>query len=326
MTTMVKVDDLVKHYGEGEDRITALDGVSFELEKATITAIVGPSGSGKSTLARCINSLVKPTSGRISIAGADPATQTVEKRRTIGTIFQGSSLQRRRTAQRNVMLPLEFAGWKKADAYARANELLALVGLDGRGAAYPGELSGGQKQRVGIARALALLPSVLLADEATTGLDHANRASVLQLLRDLRAELGLTIILITHEMDAAREIADDVLLLADGRIVERGAIRDLVLQDSKVRGNLFPARPHLVATDRHNYRIHYARQNVPLDWVARLSQRLPEPLQVLGATIEELKGEAVGYMIVANTAGPEELARAADGFGLQIHELEAVDA
>ncbi|MDQ7991315.1 MAG: methionine ABC transporter ATP-binding protein [Propionicimonas sp.] len=325
MPAMVEVDDLVKHYGEGPGRITALAGVSFSIERATITAIVGPSGSGKSTLARCINSLVRPTSGRISIDGADLATHTVENRRRIGTIFQGSSLQRRRTALRNVLLPLEFAGVDRSQARARAQELLDLVGLGGRGGSYPAELSGGQKQRVGIARALALRPSVLLADEATTGLDHANRASVLQLLRDLRAELGLTIILITHEMDVAREIADNALLLAEGSIVERGAIRDLVLQDSLVRDNLFPPRPHLAAPDRHTYRIHYAAREVPLDWVARLSERLPEPLQVLGATVEELKGEAVGYMIVASTAGPAEITRAGGGFGLQIRELGSAD-
>lgn len=323
MPSMVEIEDLVKHYGEGPARITALAGVSFEAERATITAIVGPSGSGKSTLARCINSLVRPTSGRISIDGADLATHTVENRRRIGTIFQGSSLQRRRTALRNVQLPLEFAGVDRRQARDRARELLELVGLAGRGDAYPGELSGGQKQRVGIARALALRPSVLLADEATTGLDHANRSSVLQVLRDLRGELGLTIILITHEMDVAREIADNALLLADGRIVERGAIKDLVLQDSLVRENLFPPRPHLYAADRHNYQIHYASGDVPPDWVGRLSARLPEPLQVLGATVEELKGEAVGYMVVASTAGPDELNRAAGGFGLQIRELRS---
>lgn len=323
MPPMVEVEDLVKHYGEGPNGITALAGVSFEAEQATITAIVGPSGSGKSTLARCINSLVRPTSGRISINGADLATHTVENRRRIGTIFQGSSLQRRRTALRNVQLPLEFAGVERTQARARSQELLDLVGLAGRGEAYPGELSGGQRQRVGIARALALRPSVLLADEATTGLDHANRSSVLQVLRDLRAELGLTIILITHEMDVAREIADNALLLADGRIVERGAIKDLVLQESLVRENLFPPRPRLHAADRHNYQIHYASGDVPPDWVGRLSARLPEPLQVLGATVEELKGEAVGYMIVASTAGLEEINRAAGGFGLQIRELRS---
>lgn len=321
MPAMVKVDDLVKHYGEGPGRITALAGVSFEIERASITAVVGPSGSGKSTLARCINSLVVPTSGRISIDGADLATHTVADRRRIGTIFQGSSLQRRRTALGNVLLPLEFAGVDKAQARARARQLLDIVGLGDRGSSYPGEMSGGQKQRVGIARALALRPSVLLADEATTGLDHANRSSVLQLLRELRAELGLTIILITHEMDVAREIADDALLLADGAIVERGAVKDLVLQDSLLRGNLFPPRPHLLATDRRNYQIHYASRDVPPDWVARLSARLPEPLQVLGATVEELKGEAVGYVMVASTATPDDLHRAAGGFGLEIREL-----
>ncbi len=325
MPAMVEVHDLVKHYGEEPTRITALAGVSFEIERATITAIVGPSGSGKSTLARCINSLVRPTSGRISIDGADLATHTVENRRRIGTIFQGSSLQRRRTALRNVLLPLEFAGVERSKAKSRAQELLELVGLGSRGGSYPAELSGGQKQRVGIARALALRPSVLLADEATTGLDHANRSSVLQLLRDLRSELGLTIVLITHEMDVAREIADNALLLADGSIVERGAIKDLVLQDSLVRQNLFPPRPHLLASDRHNYQIHYAGRDVPLDWVARLSDRLPEPLQVLGATVEELQGEAVGYMIVASSASLDELTRASGGFGLQIRELGPTD-
>lgn len=139
MPAMIKVDDLVKRYGEAPDPITALAGVSFEIERATITAVVGPSGSGKSTLARCINSLVRPTSGRISIDGVDLATHTVENRRRIGTIFQGSSLQRRRTALGNVLLPMEFAAVDKAQARARAQELLALVGLADRGGAYPGE-------------------------------------------------------------------------------------------------------------------------------------------------------------------------------------------
>ncbi len=321
MSAMVKVEDLVKVYGEGPGRITALNGVRFEIERATITAIVGPSGSGKSTLARCINSLVTPTSGRISIDGADLAARTVHDRRRIGTIFQGSSLLRRRTALSNVLLPLEFAGVDKQDARTRAQELLELVGLGDRGGSYPRELSGGQKQRVGIARALALRPSVLLADEATTGLDGANRASVLQLLRQLRAELGLTIILITHEMEVAREIADDAILLHEGEILERGAIKDLVLQDSVLRQRLFPDRPHVDVEGLAKYRINYASREVPLDWIARLSERLSSPLQVLGATVEELKGEAVGFVIVAGRADLAELSRAAAGFGLQVQEV-----
>jgi D-methionine transport system ATP-binding protein len=212
----------------GGAAVTALDDVSLSLPRGAIVGVIGRSGAGKSTLIRLVNGLEKPTAGRIIVDGKD-ITPLSEKelrqiRRSIGMVFQHFNLLSSRTAFGNVALPLEIAGRSKGEIRDRVESLLELVGLADRRDRYPAELSGGQKQRVGIARALATEPKVLLSDEATSALDPETTLSILDLLARINAELGLTILLITHEMAVIRRIGHDVAVLDHGRIVERGDV------------------------------------------------------------------------------------------------------
>ncbi|WP_244564251.1 ATP-binding cassette domain-containing protein [Rhizobium sp. RU36D] len=208
-----------------------LDGINLSVAEGSIHGIIGRSGAGKSTLVRCLNGLVKPTSGRVvvsgeEITGLDVAALRAARRR-IGMIFQHFSLLSSRTADGNVALPLEIAGFPKTEINRRVPELLDLVGLSTKADAYPAELSGGQKQRIGIARALALKPDVLLSDEATSALDPETTEQILDLLQDINRSMGLTIVLITHEMDVVRRIAGHVTVIEAGRIIESGPTFDV---------------------------------------------------------------------------------------------------
>lgn len=204
----------------------AIEGVSFEVKRGEIVGVIGRSGAGKSTLIRCLNGLEKPDSGCIEVLGEDIAPlgeRDLRKfRLRVGMIFQHFNLLASKTVADNVALPLKIAGRPKAERHNRVRSLLWLVGLEDKAEAYPAQLSGGQKQRVGIARALAADPAVLLSDEATSALDPETTASILALLRDINRKLGLTIVLITHEMSVVRAIAHRVIVLDHGRIVEEG--------------------------------------------------------------------------------------------------------
>src|SRR4051794_39369755 len=226
---MLEVQQLRKVFPNG---VVALDGVDLDVPDGDIVGVIGRSGTGKSTLIRCVNRLEQPTSGRILIDGEDVTAMRGEQlratRRRIGMIFQQFNLLSSRTAAENVALPLEIVGVPRSQRRGRALELLDLVGLKERAGSYPAQLSGGQKQRVGIARALAGEPAILLSDEATSALDAETTNSVLDLLRRINAELGLTVLLITHEMDVVRRVCDSVALLDAGRVVERGPLGEVV--------------------------------------------------------------------------------------------------
>ncbi|WP_433575359.1 methionine ABC transporter ATP-binding protein [Nocardia brasiliensis] len=220
----VEFRSVTKVFGKGAQAHVALDDIDLRIEQGEIFGVIGYSGAGKSTLVRLINALERPTSGSIEVAGT-PITGVREAevrrlRRDIGMVFQQFNLFRSRTAAGNVEYPLKVAGWKRAARKARVAELLEFVGLSDKARSYPDRLSGGQKQRVGIARALATSPSLLLADESTSALDPETTAEVLRLLKKVNRELGVTIVVITHEMDVIRAVADRVAVLAEGRIVE----------------------------------------------------------------------------------------------------------
>ncbi|HHW84196.1 MAG TPA: ATP-binding cassette domain-containing protein, partial [Actinomycetales bacterium] len=225
---MITLQDVRKVYGN----VVALDGVSLSVEKGTIHGIVGPSGAGKSTLVRCLTGLERPTSGSINLGGQDIAALSDKglrhARRRIGMVFQHVNLFEQRTAAENIAYPLSIAGTPKVKIRARVQELLDLVGLGDRGGAYPTQLSGGQQQRVGIARALAAEPDVLLCDEPTSALDSTTTAAILDLIRDIRDRLGVTVVIITHEMEVVRRACDAVTLLDHGRVAETGRISDVV--------------------------------------------------------------------------------------------------
>jgi D-methionine transport system ATP-binding protein len=229
-TPLLRLSGVSRRFGS----TAALHDVSFTLARGQVLGIIGRSGAGKSTLIRCLNGLERPDSGRIEIEGRDVSTLSEshwqKERRRIGMIFQHFNLLSSRTAIENVALPLKLAGVKRAERLRRAAELLDLVGLGDKADAYPAKLSGGQKQRVGIARALSSDPALLLCDEATSALDPETTVSILALLQKINRELGLTIVLITHEMNVARRIADRVLVLAAGRVVEEGPVQEVLRQ------------------------------------------------------------------------------------------------
>jgi ABC-type methionine transport system ATPase subunit len=302
---MIQVVRVSKAFDGPKGPSEVLHDVSLEVGRGQIAAVIGPSGAGKSTLVRCINLLERPTSGRVVVDGQDLLTLRESElsvaRRRIGMVFQSSSLLARRTAARNVALPLEMAGEGRRAREARTAELLERVGLGDRGDAYPRELSGGQRQRIGIARALATSPSILLSDEATSGLDPETTRQILALLRELRDDLGLTILLITHEMEVVREIADHATLLRHGRVVESGAVRDLLHDPESVLGRgLLPDRPPAAGAEGGLVlHLTYARSDVAPDWIGRLERDAGVRVALLGATIEAIGEHPAGRVTIA---------------------------
>ncbi|WJZ01770.1 methionine ABC transporter ATP-binding protein [Corynebacterium freiburgense] len=229
--TRIEFRNLNKTFRNSKQETKALDDVTFTVEPGEILGVIGYSGAGKSTLVRMINRLDTPTSGQILLDGVDivslPEREVRKLRSKIGMIFQQFNLFSSRTAAGNVAYPLKLAGVEKSQRESRVAELLAFVGLADKGNNYPEQLSGGQKQRVGIARALANNPSLLLADEATSALDPETTHEVLKLLRKVNKELGITIVVITHEMDVVRSIADRVAVMENGRVVEHGTVYEV---------------------------------------------------------------------------------------------------
>ncbi|MDT8907993.1 MULTISPECIES: methionine ABC transporter ATP-binding protein [Pseudomonas] len=217
-----------KTYSGSQGPVAALQGIDLAIQRGEVFGIIGRSGAGKSSLIRTINRLEQPTSGRVLIDQVDiggfDEDQLVALRRRVGMIFQHFNLMSAKTVWQNVELPLKVAGVPKAQRQRKVHELLELVGLQGKHKAYPAQLSGGQKQRVGIARALVHDPQILLCDEATSALDPQTTQSILALLRQINRRLGLTIVLITHEMAVIREVCDRVVVLDQGRIVEQGPV------------------------------------------------------------------------------------------------------
>ncbi|MEO3801364.1 ATP-binding cassette domain-containing protein [Nonomuraea sp. B1E8] len=293
---MIQVSGLRKHYGE----TVALDGVDLHVREGEIHGVLGQSGAGKSTLLRCVNLLERPTAGTVTVAGQELTAlgdgELNRARQRIGMIHQHFALLASRTVAGNVAFPLEVMGVPRAERRRRVAELLALVGLDGRGKDRPHQLSGGQKQRVGIARALAGNPSVLLSDEATSALDPATTQSILALLKRLNTELGLTILLITHEMDVVKTVCDSVAIMSEGRIEESGAVADLIrTPGSRLTREIFPlpepAQPGVVTLT------FTGDPGRPV--VSEVVRKFDVDVSILGGSIEELASGSAGRLRVA---------------------------
>lgn len=289
---MIEIRDLHKHYDTAAGRVEVLRGIDLQVPSGSITAVVGPSGAGKSTLSHCISLLEQPSSGQIQIGGTDLSSlsgkQLRAERRAIGTIFQNSALLRRLTVAENIALPLRNLKVRHSEMEQRVAELLDRVGLSDKANAYPGQLSGGQRQRVGIARALALRPRLLLSDESTSGLDPESTTQILELLDSLRSDLGLAIILITHEMDVVRHIADHVAQLDRGQITEYGQVRELVSSpDSDTGAKLLPLRPQSLPADfDYELTVAYRQDNVDPTWLSRLAVEHNATVALLGGSVE----------------------------------------
>ena len=228
---MIKLNNITKIFTLPDKKLTALDNVSLHVPKGQICGVIGASGAGKSTLIRCVNLLERPTHGAVLIDDVDltqlSEAELVKTRRQIGMIFQHFNLLTSRTVFENVALPLELENKSNAEIQEKTTALLALVGLSDKHNVYPANLSGGQKQRVAIARALASDPKVLLCDEATSALDPATTQSILKLLKEINRTLGITILLITHEMEVVKRICDQVAVIDKGRLIEQGTVSEI---------------------------------------------------------------------------------------------------
>ncbi|SNB71215.1 ABC-type methionine transport system, ATPase component [Arboricoccus pini] len=311
---MITITNLSKNFSDGDRHSIVLDAINLSVERGEILAVVGPSGAGKSTLARCINLLGRPSSGSIVVDGVEltglRAAELRVARRSIGTIFQASHMLSRRTAAENIALPLEYMGVVREERDARVLELLERVGLAQHAHRYPHQLSGGQRQRVGIARALALRPSVLLADEATSGLDPDNVESVIALLRELRQDLGLTILMITHDMQMVRKIADRVARLSHGRIIESGPLLDLLVDPESQLGNLLLPSPSgeddSIDGGGQVWRVVYGSDHVAPTWLAAINRALGAEVHLLTASIETIRRHQVGHATISLPANLPE--------------------
>ncbi|MFT4468648.1 methionine ABC transporter ATP-binding protein [Arthrobacter sulfonylureivorans] len=308
---MIEIRNLHKSYSTGQGTVEVLKGIDLTIEQGAITAVVGPSGAGKTTLSHCISLLEKPTSGQVLVDGRNLSALSGQalrsERRAIGTIFQHSALLRRMTVAENVALPLRNLGVVHREMEDRVAELLDRVGLLHKASAYPGQLSGGQKQRVGIARALALRPRILLSDESTSGLDPESTQQILDLLDDVRTEMGLSVILITHEMDVVRHVADQVAVLANGRVSEYGPIGALVADPGSGAGRqLLPVRA-LPLPAGFDYALSVSYRHGPVDpeWLTRLSTGLGVRVALLGGSVEAHGETVLGRAEIGVAGRPE---------------------
>lgn len=304
---MIQIRNLNKTYITAEGPLSALTDVNLEIDDGQIFGIIGLSGAGKSTLVRCINLLERPTSGEVIIDGEDitkiPEKQLLKMRQSIGMIFQGFNLFLQRTALQNVCYPLEIAGVKKEEAVKRALELLELVGIPEKRNAYPSQLSGGQKQRVAIARALATRPKYLLCDEATSALDPTTTQSILNLLREINQNLGVTIIIITHEMKIIEQICEKVAIIDHSRIAETGFVRDIFTNPkSEISKTLVAPDSALVSSqadmDGYKIRLVFNGEESTKPVVASLVLECGVPVNILYANTKNIDGKAYGQMLL----------------------------
>lgn len=322
---MVAAKDIYK----GFDGVEVLRGVSLSVHKGEVVAIIGPSGSGKSTLLRCLNRLERVDRGEIAIEGetlcqpdGEGRAQYVSEeevrriRRKLGMVFQSFNLFPHLSVLENLTLaPVHVLKMDKGTAEAQARELLGKVGLADRGDAYPYQLSGGQAQRVAIARALASNPEMLLCDEATSALDPMTTQSILELLKKINAELGITVVLITHEMAVIRQICNKVAILDGGKLVEQGTVDDVFMHTKSAAGKrLFgilpeneddvPAQPAL--------RIVFDGAAADQPIISRLVKDLGFDVNILAADMHQFNGKTYGQMMVARPEDPAELKQVQD--------------
>ena len=301
---MIELCNLTKTFLTDKDTVEAVSDVSIKIEKGDIYGIIGLSGAGKSTLVRCINFLETPTSGEVKFKGTSLSSlskkELLKTRRSISMIFQGFNLLAQRTALGNVLYPLEIAGVPRKKAVERARELLAIVGLEDRMKSYPAQLSGGQKQRVAIARALASDPEVLLCDEATSALDPNTTRAILDLLRDINEKMGVTIIVITHEMKVVEQICNKVAVLDHGTVCEEGFVKDIFLapKSTTARDLILPKREIGSTAGGRIIRLVFEGQAYAEPVVSALSIECKVAVNIMGADTKIIAGKAYGQMMI----------------------------
>ncbi len=322
---MIEIKHLSKTFGVSGGTVDALKDISLTIPDGEIYGIIGMSGAGKSTLVRCINMLERPTSGDILIDGKSMTElsqkELREKRRDITMIFQGFNLLMQRNCLKNVCFPLELAGVKKAEAEKRAAELLELVGLGDKFKSYPAQLSGGQQQRVAIARALATHPKILLCDEATSALDPQTTQSILSLIRDIHDRLGITVIIITHQMSVVEQICTRVAILDGGVVAEEGAVSDVFSspKSEAAKRLVYPEgyqNPVMSGEDGAVIRVVFNGANAtetPL--IAKMAMEENIAASILSASTRSIGDKAYGNMLLGISGGKEQTQRALDYLG-----------
>lgn len=310
---MIELKHLGKTYRTQEKDIVALEDINLTINDGEIFGIIGLSGAGKSTLVRCINLLEFPTEGQVIIDGRSitelSRKELLKLRQSIGMIFQGFNLLAQRSVLRNVCYPLEIAGVGRKQARERATELLKLVGLSDRANSYPSQLSGGQKQRVAIARALATSPKYLLCDEATSALDPNTTRSILELLREINKTLGVTIVVITHEMKVIDQICDRVAVIDQSRIAEEGRVSDVFTNPkSQIARELIIPRDRAVldTTGGRRLRLTFDGEHSNAPIISELVLECQAPVNILFADTKEFEGVVYGHMIIELPNDPHQ--------------------
>lgn len=342
---MIEILNVTKTFEDGKNKITAVDNVSIKVNQGEIYGIIGYSGAGKSTLVRCINLLERPTKGKVLFKGKDLChinqKELREKRKKIGMIFQNFNLFNSRNVYHNVAYPLKGAKLSKKEEQKKVRKLLEIVGLSDKEKSYPSQLSGGQKQRVAIARALANDPEVLLCDEATSALDPKTTKSILKLLKELKQKLGLTIILITHEMAVIKEICDRVSIMEEGRVVEEGGIVEIfskpenettkdfletatntskIFDILKLEENVFDIQEGDILT-----KVNYLGNVTKDALISEVSRKFKVNASILYGNLEILNQTPVGELVVLFSGEDQSIQKSIDYFrekGILVEVIE----
>lgn len=305
---MIELKNVSKTFDSGTGEVDALRNVSLTIQDGDIYGIIGMSGAGKSTLVRCINLLERPTDGEVIVNGEHLDTMSPARlraaRRDITMIFQHFNLLMQRTCLKNICFPMEISGVKKADAEKKARELLELVGLPDKADAYPSQLSGGQKQRIAIARALATNPKVLLCDEATSALDPKTTRQILELIKDINAKLGITVVIITHQMSVVKEVCNHVAILDEGCVAEEGLVAAVFAAPKSPAGRrlVFPGGVDTMVSDPASERrvrlIFRDSRTTAIPLIARLAAEENIFCNVISASTQKLSEEVYGSMLI----------------------------
>ncbi len=325
--TMISIKKVQKIYPSQKGQVKAVDNVNLEINEGEIFGVIGYSGAGKSTLIRMLNGLELPTEGTVVVANNEVSKIKGSKlrraRQEISMIFQHFNLLWSRTVRQNISFPLEIAGVSKRERAKRVDELIKLVGLEGREDAYPSQLSGGQKQRVGIARALANNPKVLLCDEATSALDPQTTDAILDLLVDINRRLGLTIVLITHEMHVIRKICHRVAVMEDGKVVEMGPVLDVFKNPQEEITKRFVQQvtepeetketiDHLLDLYPHGrvVQLGFVGESAEQPLITNLIRNFQVTVNILQGKISQTQSGSYGTLFIHIDGEKEELARA----------------
>lgn len=313
---MIEIRHLKKVFDTANGPIVALNDINLTIRDGEIYGIIGLSGAGKSTLVRCINLLERPTEGEVLLDGKNlmklSKRELLQTRRNIGMIFQSFNLLEQRSVISNVCYPLEIAGVGRADARKRARELLKTVGLENREKSYPSQLSGGQKQRVAIARALATGPKYLLCDEATSALDPNTTSSILELLREINRTMGVTIVVITHEMKVIDTICDKVAVIDKSRIAEEGPVEDIFTNPKSdiARSLIIPqAKAAEKIQSKNKLRIVFNGESSDKPVIANLVIECQVPVNILFADTRDIDGRAYGQILIGLPENERQIER-----------------